>query len=238
MTANVDVRRADSRFHTSIGWLESYHSFSFGQHYDPDNVGHGLLLVSNDDVVAPGQGFGRHPHRDMEIVTWVLDGELEHQDSTGTHGVIFPGLVQRMSAGTGVTHSEMNHSTERPVHFVQMWVPPDTAGIDPDYEQLDVNRRLAEGGLVPVASGQGHPGTVRLHQRDAVMYVARMEAGASVDLPAAAYAHLFVAKGIVCLADDVLNAGDAVRFTDLSAALVTADVDSEIIVWAFDSAMT
>ena len=142
-----------SRVHTDIGWLDSWHSFSFGEHYDPDNTGHGLLIVSNDDRVAPAGGFGTHGHRDMEIVTWVLDGELEHRDSIGTHGVIYPGLAQRMSAGSGIRHSEMNHSTTAPVHFVQMWVVPDTNGIDPGYEQLDVNDRLAGGGLVAVASG-------------------------------------------------------------------------------------
>ena len=120
-TATVDVRRAAERFPTDLGWLDSKHSFSFGGHFDPDNVGHGLLIVSNDDVVAAGGGFGTHPHRDMEIVTWVLDGELEHRDSAGNEGVLYPGLAQRMSAGRGIFHSEMNHSQTEPVHFVQMW---------------------------------------------------------------------------------------------------------------------
>src|SRR5213595_3262746 len=149
----VDVRRATDRFHTQIDWLDSWHSFSFGSHDDPANTHHGLLLVNNDDVIRAGRGFGTHSHSDMEIVTWVLDGELEHRDSTGTFGVIYPGLAQRMSAGHGIRHSEMNHSSTDPVHFVQMWVVPDTAGVDPGYEQLDVNDRLAAGGLVPVASG-------------------------------------------------------------------------------------
>ena len=122
----IDIRRADTRFHTEIDWLDSWHSFSFGNHYDPTNTHHGLLLVLNDDVIAPGGGFGTHPHRDMEIVTWVLDGALEHRDSEGNHGVISPGLAQRMSAGRGIRHSEVNASTTEPVHLLQMWVPPDT----------------------------------------------------------------------------------------------------------------
>src|SRR4051795_140881 len=157
-TPTIDHRTADSRFHTDIGWLDSWHSFSFGEHYDPRNTAHGLLIVSNDDRVAPAGGFGTHGHRDMEIVTWVLDGELEHRDSIGTVGVIYPGLAQRMSAGSGITHSEVNASRTADVHLVQMWVLPDTSGIEPGYEQLDVNDALARGGLVPVASGEGHDG--------------------------------------------------------------------------------
>ena len=127
----VDVRRAGDRFHTVLDWLDSWHSFSFGGHHDAENTHHGLLLVSNDDRIAGGGGFGEHPHADMEIVTWVLDGELEHRDSTGTHDVIYPGLAQRMSAGRGIRHSEVNASAEREVHLVQMWVLPDVRGIDP-----------------------------------------------------------------------------------------------------------
>src|SRR5262245_39675870 len=122
-TSIIDVRRKDDRFHTKIGWLDSRHSFSFGGHYDPENTHHGLLLVSNDDVVKGGTGFQTHPHQDMEIVTWVLSGELEHKDSQGNQGIIYPGLAQRMSAGTGIWHSEMNPSGNTDVHFVQMWVP-------------------------------------------------------------------------------------------------------------------
>src|SRR6184192_430199 len=127
----IDVRRGDSRYRTHTGWLDSRHSFSFGNHYHPENTHHGLLLVSNDDVVKPGSGFMTHPHQDMEIVTWVLEGELEHQDTLGNKDVIYPGLAQRMSAGTGIWHSEMNPSGNAPVHFVQMWVLPDTERIDP-----------------------------------------------------------------------------------------------------------
>ena len=154
----IDVRRAKERFHTEIDWLDSWHSFSFGTHYDPDNTHHGLLLVSNDDVIRAGRGFGTHSHRDMEIVTWVLDGELEHRDSTGTVGIIYPGLAQRMSAGSGIQHSETNASATADVHLVQMWVLPDTEGIEPGYEQHDVSEALSGGGLVTVASGDAGQG--------------------------------------------------------------------------------
>ncbi len=159
---SVDVRRSADRFATDLGWLDSKHSFSFGQHYDRDNTHFGLLLVNNDDVVAPGSGFETHPHRDMEIVTWVLRGQLVHQDSEGHNGLIYPGLAQRMSAGTGILHSEKNDSWRLtgddahtdPVHFVQMWVVPDAAGSRPGYEQLEIDDALLRGGLVPVASGR------------------------------------------------------------------------------------
>ena len=149
MALAIDVRRATDRFHTDIGWLDSWHSFSFAGHFDAENTGHGLLIVCNDDTVAPGGGFSSHAHRDMEIVTWVLAGELEHEDSEGNSGVIYPGLAQRMSAGTGIVHSEMNHSRTEPVHFVQMWVVPDQRGVAPGYEQRDRNEALAAGAWYP-----------------------------------------------------------------------------------------
>jgi redox-sensitive bicupin YhaK (pirin superfamily) len=230
-STTIDVRPADSRFHTDIGWLDSRHSFSFGHHYDAANTGHGLLIVSNDDVVAPGGGFGTHGHRDMEIVTWVLEGELEHRDSTGTFGVIYPGLAQRMSAGHGIQHSEMNHSQTEPVHFVQMWVVPDTPGVEPGYEQLDVNDRLAEGGLQLVAAGDGRDGAIHIHQRNAAMWVGRLAAGEQVALPDAPFVHLFVARGDAALGDARLHTGDAVRITDADALKLTAATDAEVIVW-------
>src|SRR5215813_9234685 len=191
----VDVRRAGERFHTRISWLDSHHSFSFGTHYAPDNTGHGLLLVSNDDTVRAGTGFRTHPHQDMEIVTWVLDGQLEHKDSEGNAGVIYPGLAQRMSAGTGIWHSEMNASGDEDVHFVQMWVLPDTERINPGYEQLDVNAELAKGGLVPIASGRGHDAAISIRQRDAVLWGGRLKPGELVAVPDGQNVHLFVAEG-------------------------------------------
>src|SRR5947209_11545742 len=173
----IDVRRAGQRFHTRLEWLDSHHSFSFSRHFDPDNTRHGLLLVSNDDVVRAGTGFQTHPHRDMEIVTWVLDGELEHRDTLGNKGIIYPGLAQRMSAGTGIWHSEMNPCGDTPVHFLQMWVVPDTNSIAPGYQQLDINTELAKGGLIPIASGRGHDAAISIRQRGAVLWGGRLQAG-------------------------------------------------------------
>jgi redox-sensitive bicupin YhaK (pirin superfamily) len=233
-SSTISIQPAASRFHTDLGWLDSWHSFSFGGHYDPAHTGHGLLIVSNDDRVAPGGGFGAHPHRDMEIVTWVLDGELEHRDSEGNEGVIYPGLAQRMSAGTGIRHSEVNHSATDPVHFVQMWVVPDRNGVPPGYEQMDVTEALAGGGLVAVASGQGHEGAVRIHQEGAVMWVARLEDGGHVDVPDGTFVHVFVAKGSVDLDGTTLEAGDAARLRDAGALRLTAHGDAEVIIWESD----
>ena len=135
----ITIQRPEDRFVTNVGWLDSKHSFNFGEHYSAANAGHGLLLVNNDDIVAPATGFGTHGHRDMEIVTWVQSGQVAHRYSEGNDGVLYPGLAQRMSAGRGIRHSEMNPSPDTPAHFVQMWVLPDTNGIQPGYEQRDIN---------------------------------------------------------------------------------------------------
>jgi quercetin 2,3-dioxygenase len=229
----VDVRPAASRFHTQIDWLDSWHSFSFGPHQDPANTGHGLLVVNNDDVVRGGGGFATHGHRDMEIVTWVLDGALGHRDSTGTDGVIYPGLAQRMSAGSGIRHSEMNASATADVHLVQMWVLPDADGIEPGYEQRDLNDALAGGGLVAVASGQGHEGAVTIHQRDAVLFAGRLAAGTEVAVPDAPHAHVFVAVGAASLDGAALATGDAARLTGAGAPALVAGADgAEVLIWA------
>lgn len=228
----VRIVRADERFHTRIDWLDSWHCFSFGEHYDPSNRNHGLLVVLNDDLIAPGAGFGMHPHRDMEIVTWVLSGSLEHRDSEGNHGLITPGLAQRMSAGRGIRHSEANASRTETLHLVQMWVLPDTVGIDPGYEELDLSERVAAGGLVCVASGRGVDGAITIHQRDAELLVARMRPGDTVALPDAPHVHLFVALGAVAAADTTLARGDAARYTGAGTIEVRADEPSEIVVWA------
>jgi redox-sensitive bicupin YhaK (pirin superfamily) len=239
----IDVRRADDRFKTNIAWLDSKHSFSFSRHYDPANTHHGLLLVNNDDIVLPGSGFETHPHRDMEIVTWVLQGSLVHQDSTGHSGVIYPGLAQRMSAGTGILHSEKNDSWRLaggpehtdPVHFVQMWVVPDEGGITPGYEQMEIEDELLRGGLVPVASGMDkHEGqtAIKIKNRYAALYAARLGVDQSIELPEAPFLHLFVPRGLVELEGaGTLNAGDAVRFTATGGQKVTALEPSEILVW-------
>lgn len=190
----IDIRRSDERFHTRAGWLDSKHSFSFSRHYDAENTNHGQLLVVNDDRVTGGTGFETHPHRDMEIVTWVLSGELEHKDSEGNRGLIYPGLAQRMSAGRGITHSEKNWSATDEVHFIQMWVVPDTESIDPGYQQLDINDDLSSGELVPIASGQGHDSAIAIQQRDAVLYGARLDPGGRVTVPNAPFGHLLMAR--------------------------------------------
>lgn len=249
LSPQIDIRRADDRFKTKIGWLDSKHSFSFSRHWDPTNTHHGLLLVNNDDIVLPGMGFETHPHQDMEIVTWVLQGSLVHQDSTGHSGVIYPGLAQRMSAGTGILHSEKNDSWrlaggpehQDPVHFVQMWVVPDEGAITPGYEQLEIEDELLRGGLVPVASGMdkhdGHS-AIRIKNRYAALHAARLGVDQSVALPEAPYLHLFVPRGTVDLEGaGVLNAGDAVRFTATGGQKVTAIEPSEILVWEMHAAM-
>jgi quercetin 2,3-dioxygenase len=244
----IDIRRADDRFKTKISWLDSKHSFSFSSHWDPDNTHHGLLLVNNDDIVLPGTGFETHPHRDMEIVTWVLQGSLVHQDSTGHSGVIYPGLAQRMSAGTGILHSEKNDSWrlaggdrhDEPVHFVQMWVVPDEGGITPGYEQLEIEDELLRGGLVPVASGMDkHEGAsaIRIKNRYAALHAARLGVDQTVELPEAPYLHLFVPRGTVDLEGaGHLVEGDAVRFTATGGQRVTAIEPAEILVWEMHAA--
>ncbi|HWS44607.1 MAG TPA: pirin family protein [Acidimicrobiia bacterium] len=229
----ADVRPANTRFHTQLGWLDSWHSFSFSEHFDPQNTHHGLLLVLNDDVLAPGGGFGTHPHRDMEIVTWVLDGALAHRDSEGNEGVISPGIAQRMSAGRGIRHSEMNSSDTEPVHLLQMWVPPDTTGLPPGYEQRDVNDAMKDDTLFPLASGREADTAITIHQRDATLWVARLTAGARVTVPAAPFVHVFVATGSAELAQaGALDAGDAVRLTDAGALdLVAGDEGAQIAIW-------
>jgi redox-sensitive bicupin YhaK (pirin superfamily) len=229
----ITLERAEDRFHTQLDWLDSWHSFSFGHHYDPSNTHHGLLLVVNDDVIAPGGGFGTHSHRDMEIVTWVLEGAVEHRDSAGNRGVIEPGLAQRMSAGRGIAHSEMNASRTSPVRLVQMWVLPDTEGIEPGYEQRSVDEALASGKLVPVASGRGHEGAIKIHQRDAVLWVGRLAPGTTVDVPAALHVHVYVARGSASLdGAGELREGDAARLTDAGSPTLTAGADgTEVIIW-------
>jgi redox-sensitive bicupin YhaK (pirin superfamily) len=249
LTPSVDVRRAQERFKTNFGWLDSKHSFSFGHHYDHGNTHHGLLMVNNDDIVDPGTGFETHPHRDMEIVTWVLEGSLVHQDSTGHNGVIYPGLAQRMSAGRGILHSEKNDSwrlageTHRdPVHFIQMWVVPDEPHITPGYEQLEIDHELLAGGLLPIASGMDkHDGeaAIRIKNKYAALYAARLQPGQSIELPEAPYLHLFVPRGSVSLEDaDILETGDAVRFTATGGQKITAVAPAEVLVWEMHATIT
>ena len=232
MTASVDIRRASDRGTSTTDWLDSKHSFSFADYYDPSNTHHGLLLVNNDDWVAPAAGFDTHPHRDMEIVTWVLQGSLEHRDSMGNSGVIYPGLAQRMSAGTGVLHSEKNGSASERVHFVQMWVVPDESGIEPGYQQAEIDDDQLTGGLMTIASGIRDDAAISIHNKKAALHGARLQPGDAVQLPDAPFLHLFVPRGEVTLEDArPLNEGDAVRFTGAGGSRVTATAPSEILVW-------
>lgn len=240
----VDVRRAGERFVTAIDWLDSKHSFRFGQHYHPTNTHHGLLLVNNDDIVAPGKGFDTHPHRDMEIVTWVLSGSLVHQDSEGHNGIIYPGLAQRMSAGTGILHSEKNDSWRadptlaehaEPVRFIQMWVLPDENGIAPGYEQLEIPDADLAGRWATVATGMeryADESAIRIKNQYAALHAARLATGESVVVPEAPYLHLFVARGSVELEGaGVLAEGDAVRFTATGGQRLVAAEASEVLLW-------
>ena len=241
--ATVEVRRADDRAVSKLSWLESKHSFLFGASENPRDRHHGLLLVNNEDTVKPGTGFDTHPHGDMEIVTWVLRGSLVHQDSTGHSGVIYPGLAQRMSAGRGILHSEKNdswtltgeQSHSEPVHFVQMWVVPDESGITPGYQQLEIDDELLRGGLVTIASGMpehSDEAAITIRNRYAALHGARLQPGASVELPQAPYLHLFVPRGEVTLEGaGPLREGDAVRFTASGGERVTAAEPAEILVW-------
>jgi redox-sensitive bicupin YhaK (pirin superfamily) len=223
----IDVRAANTRFHTDISWLDSWHSFSFADHYDPRNTHFGLLLVLNDDRVAPAGGFGTHPHRDMEIVTWVLDGALAHRDSEGNEGVITRDVAQRMSAGSGIRHSEMNASDAEPVHLLQMWVPPDTTGLPPGYEQRDVSGDIKVDEPFALASGREKDAAIRIHQRDATLWITRLSANARTTIPDAPFVHVFVARGRV----GDLGPGDAMRCTDAGAVELTAHEASELVIW-------
>lgn len=231
MPAISEIRRAADRAVTRTLWLTSRHSFSFGDHYEPDNTHHGLLVVNNDDVVAPQSGFDTHPHRDMEIVTWVLEGELTHEDSAGNHGVIYPGLAQRMSAGSGILHSERNESATQPVHFVQMWVLPDESGISPGYQQHEIGHIGAE--LVTIASGiPGRDAAISVHNRDAALHGARLQPGDSVVAPDAPFLHVFVSRGRVTLEGaGELADGDAARLTETDGPRLTASEPTDLLIW-------
>jgi quercetin 2,3-dioxygenase len=245
-TATVDVRRGADRALTAAPGVETRHAFSFGHHHEPGNTHHGLLLAHNEDRIAPGAGYDTHTHRDTEIVTWVLAGSLAHADSLGNTGVLRPGVVGRMSAGSGVEHSERHAADDQvgtddsapETHLVQMWLVPDAPGAAPEHEQRDLTAALAGGGLVVAASGRDRdaagPG-VRLGVASAALHVARPPAGRTLELPPAPYVHVHLARGRADLAagDEVvaLGPGDAVRLTDAGAAALTAVTDAEVLVW-------
>jgi len=217
------IRKAGDRMHSQLGWLDSYHTFSFGDHYDPRFMGFRSLRVINDDTVTPGKGFGTHSHRDMEIITYVLEGALEHKDSIGTGSVIRPGDVQKMSAGTGIAHSEFNHSQTEPVHFLQIWVIPGRQGLPPEYRQIHFTAESRQGRLKLVGANESHDDVIRIHQ-DMRMYATLLSDGESVEhrLPAGRYAWIHVARGSVEVNGQALQAGDgAAIVADTGAASLT-----------------
>jgi redox-sensitive bicupin YhaK (pirin superfamily) len=225
------IRSAADRGQSNLGWLDSRHTFSFSNYHDPAFMGFGALRVINEDRVEPGAGFGAHSHRDMEILSWVLDGALEHKDSMGAHGVIRPGELQRMSAGTGVTHSEFNASQTAPVHFLQIWLFPERDGLAPSYEQRAFASADLQDRLHLIASHDGRAGSVKVHQ-DVNLYAGRIAPNANVSFrPAAGRAlWLHVAKGRVRMADRELAAGDAASWTAAPDVLdLTALAPSEVL---------
>jgi len=226
------VRRSSERGQADHGWLQSFHSFSFADYHDPRHMGFGPLRVINEDRVAPGQGFGTHGHRDMEIISYVLDGELAHKDSIGNGSVIRPGDVQRMSAGTGVRHSEYNHSKSQTTHFLQIWIEPSVQGIEPGYEEKRFDSADKRGRLRLIASADGADGSVRLHQ-DARVYAGIFNGGesAALDLAPARKGYVHVALGAVEVNGTRLAAGDAAMLTEVDRLVIAQGEDAEVIVF-------
>ena len=227
------IRRAGDRGYADHGWLRSFHSFSFADYYDPEHMGYRTLRVINEDRVAPGRGFGTHSHRDMEILSYVLGGELAHKDSMGSSGVIRPGDVQRMSAGTGVSHSEFNNSKDDPVHFLQIWIVPERRGIAPGYQQKHFPEADRRGQLRLIASRGGRDGSVAIHQ-DADVRAALLGPGEAVShqLATGRGAWLHVARGSITAGGEPLAAGDAATFERAGTIEIAAgDAGAELILF-------
>ena len=231
----VSIRRSAERGHANHGWLDSYHSFSFADYYDPQHMGFSTLRVINEDYVAPGTGFGTHPHRDMEIITYILAGELEHKDSMGNGSVIRPGDVQRMSAGTGVLHSEFNPSPDRQVHLLQIWIQPNRRGVEPGYEQKRFEDAEKRGRLRLVASPDGADGSVTIHQ-NARVYAGLIDGAERVEhtLAAGRTAYVHVARGTVTVNGNPLAAGDALKAEGESRITLEAGRDAEVLLFDLD----
>jgi redox-sensitive bicupin YhaK (pirin superfamily) len=228
----ITARPGHERGHASHGWLESRHSFSFAEYFDAEHVQFGPLRVINEDRIAAGSGFGRHGHRDMEIISYVLDGALAHEDSMGNRASIVPGEVQRMSAGTGVLHSEFNHNPRGETHFLQIWILPDRSGIAPGYEQRYFGTEEKRGRLRLVLSRDGSDGSVRI-QQDARMYAGLFDGDEHASLPLAegrlGYVHL--ARGTAKINDHILRAGDALKFEDEPEVRIEAGDGAEVLVF-------
>jgi len=227
------TRRSAERGYADHGWLKSFHSFSFADYHDPRHMGFGPLRVINEDRVAPGMGFGTHGHRDMEIISYVLDGELAHKDSLGNGSVIRPGDVQRMSAGTGVRHSEFNHSSAQVTHFLQIWIEPNVQGIAPGYEEKRFEAADKRGRLRLVASSDGAEGSVTIHQ-DARVYAGLFDGDERATLAVAPgrRAYVYVARGEIDIDGQRLVAGDAAMITDAGRVELAGGRNAEVL--AFD----
>ena len=227
----IQLRKAQDRGHANHGWLDSWHTFSFADYHDPKHMGFSVLRVINEDRVSPGEGFPTHPHRDMEIITYVLEGALEHQDSLGTGSVIRPGEVQRMSAGTGIRHSEFNHSKSEPVHFLQIWILPDRQGVKPGYEQKRIEPAELNGQLRLVAAPDGRDGSVAIHQ-DASIYVAQLNGDEVTHaLAPGRRAWLQVARGTVQLNGTTLHAGDGAGIENETRLTLAANGTAEALLF-------
>ena len=227
-----EIRRADERGYADHGWLKSFHSFSFASYYDPSHMGFGPLRVINEDRVSGGAGFGKHPHQDMEIISYVLSGELEHKDSMGTGSVIRPGDVQCMSAGTGVLHSEYNHSPDRLVHFLQIWIEPDAAGVTPEYQQEFFSDEAKRGKWCVVASPDGRDGSVRIHQ-DALLFAALVDGEEQLEyeLRPGRKAYLHIARGSATVNGEALDSGDAMKINNESRIAIGDGRGAEILLF-------
>jgi len=228
----IDVRRAKERGHANHGWLDTWHTFSFSSYYDPRFMGFRALRVINEDTVAPGQGFPPHGHREMEIISYVLEGGLAHKDSLGTGSVIRPGEVQRMSAGTGVRHSEYNASATAPVHFLQIWIEPARAGIAPGYEQKAFAEADTRGRLRLVASPDGADGSLTI-QQDARLYATVLASGQSVthQLKPGRHAWVQVTRGTLTVGGEILAQGDGAAISDESVVSIAGETDAEALVF-------
>ena len=226
------IHRGTERGHANHGWLDSYHSFSFADYFDPKRIEFGPLRVINEDRVAPGAGFGTHAHRDMEIISYVLSGELEHRDSIGNGSAIRPGDVQRMSAGSGIRHSEFNPSATEGLHFLQIWIKPNVLGIEPSYEEKRFSDREKQGRLLLIASPDGTRGSVRIHQ-DAFVYAGRFDGdeSAKLELAPARRGYVHIVRGSVNVNGVQLGLGDALEITDSPHIAIDAGRASEVLVF-------